>query len=188
MDRYSALLALALIAGSVVGHYAGQGFNSITEQLRGVLPLIVVPWLAVNAIRDTRDLRRMIAVIAVLTVVKAGLGLLGVLTHVGVAAGATTITYYEPAVNWLAMGFIMMMLASAIQRVPTRRVAQLATLIVVLFPGLLAASELLDRNRRGGAGAPADSDAPCRQAFPAARGGGARVCALDDPVLGGRGG
>lgn len=127
-----ALLALALISGSIVGHYAGQGFNPITEQLRGVLPLIVVPWLAVNAIRDTRDLRRMIAFIGVLTVVKSALGLLGVLTHVGVAAGGTSITYYEPAVNWLAMGFILMMLASAIRRVPMRRVAQLATLIVLL--------------------------------------------------------
>ena len=171
-----------------MGHYAGQGFNPITEQLRGVLPLIVVPWVAVNAIRDTQDLRRMIAVIAVLTVVKAGLGLIGALTHVGVAAGATTITYYEPAVNWLAMGFIMMMLASAIQRVPTRRVAQLATLIVGLFLVFSLRRSFWIGNRRGGAGAPADSDAPCRQAFPAARGGGARVCALDDPVFGGRGG
>ena len=38
-----AMLVFALLIGSIVGHYAGAGFNAITEEIRPVLPLIIVP-------------------------------------------------------------------------------------------------------------------------------------------------
>ena len=126
------LLVLGLLTGALVGHYAGAGFNPITEEIRGVLPLIVVPWVTVNAIRDSKDLRRAITFVAVLTVVKAALGIVGVLSHVGVTASGTTITYYEPAANWLAMTYVLTILASIAGRVPVRRLARWATVLVFL--------------------------------------------------------
>jgi O-Antigen ligase len=126
------LLVVALLAGSVVGHFAGQGFNAITEQVRIVLPLIIVPWLTVNAIRDAADLRRAIGLLGILTAIKAALGLIGVLTHSGAASGATTITYLEPTANWLAMTFILTMLASVSGRLPSDRIARWAVPLVTL--------------------------------------------------------
>ena len=127
-----AVLALALLVGSVVGHYAGQGFNPITEQLRPVLPLIVVPWLTVNVIRDMADLRRAIGLIAILTAAKAALGLIGLVTHVGAAANGSTITYYEATANWLALTFLMVVLASTVSRLPVERIARWAVPLVLL--------------------------------------------------------
>jgi hypothetical protein len=127
-----ALLAVALLAGLAVGHFAGQGYNPITEQLRGVLPLVIVPWLTVNAIRDAADLRRAIGLLGILTAIKAALGLIGVLTHVGVTAGSMTITYYEPTANWLAMTFVLAMLASVPGRLPVERIARWAVPLITL--------------------------------------------------------
>jgi O-Antigen ligase len=126
------LLVVALIAGAAVGHFADQGFNAITEQLRPILPLIIVPWLTVNAIRDAKDLRRAIGLLAILTAVKAALGLIGVVTHVGVPADGITITYYEPTANWLAMTFILTMLAAVAGRLSSERIARWAVLLVTL--------------------------------------------------------
>ncbi len=126
------LLAFALLCGALVGHYAGEGFNAVTEQLRGVLPLIIVPWVTVNAIRDAKDLCRTIGLIGIMTVLKAVLGLLAVLTHVGSGVGTQTITYYEPTANWLTMAFILTMLAAVAARLPVERVARWASLLVVL--------------------------------------------------------
>ena len=126
-----AALTLALLAGSVVGHFAGQGFNAITEQIRPVLPLIIVPWLVVNVVADRGQVRAAIALLAMLTIVKAALGLVGVITHVGVVANGTTITYYEPAANWLAMTFLLAMLAAAARRLPTERAARWAVPLVL---------------------------------------------------------
>lgn len=125
-------LTLALLAGSIVGHFAGQGFNAITEQIRPVLPLIIVPWLTVNVVHDAADLRRAIGLLAILTVAKAALGLIGVLAHVGVIADGTTITYYEPAANWLAMIFLLTMLAAVAGRLPMERAARWAVPVVLL--------------------------------------------------------
>jgi len=106
--------------------------------------LIIAPWLAVNAIRDEADLRRAIGLIGALIVVKAALGLIGVLTHVGVGAhvadaanvavssSGTTITYYEAPANWLAMTFILAVLASVASHLPVGRLARWALLLVVL--------------------------------------------------------
>jgi hypothetical protein len=127
-----ALLALALLSGSIVGHFGGQGFNAITEQLRPVLPLVIVPWLTVNVIRDLSDLRRAIALIVILIVIKAALGVIGVLTHVGVAVNGTTITYYEATPTWLAMTFLLGMLASVAGRIPVGRIVRWAAPLVLL--------------------------------------------------------
>ncbi len=127
-----AVLVVALLVGSVVGHYAGAGFNAITEQLRPILPLIIVPWLTVNAVRDLADLRRAIGLIGILTAVKAALGLVGVLTHVGVPVNGTTITYYEATSNMVAMVFLLVMLSSAVARLPMERIALWALPLVLL--------------------------------------------------------
>jgi hypothetical protein len=126
------LLVVALLAGSVVGHFSGQGFNAITEEIRIVFPLIIVPWLTVNAIRNTTDLRRAIGLLGILTAIKAALGLLGVLAHVGAPADGTTITYLEPTANWLAMTFVFVVLASVTARLPGDRIARWAFPLVAL--------------------------------------------------------
>jgi O-Antigen ligase len=126
------VLTLAILAGSITGHYAGQGFNAITEQIRPMLPLIIVPWLIVNVVHDVAELRRAIGLLAIFTAVKAALGLLGVLAHVGVTANNTTITYYEPAANWLTMTFLLAMLAAAAGRLPMERAARWAVPVVLL--------------------------------------------------------
>jgi hypothetical protein len=127
-----AVLVLALLAGSVLGHFSGQGFNAITEQDRNVFPLIIVPWLTVNAIRDTAELRRAIGLLGILTAIKAALGLAGFLAHVGAGAGSTTITYLEPTANWLAMTFLLVVLASVSARLPGDRIARWAVPLITL--------------------------------------------------------
>ena len=127
-----ALLALAILSGVIVGHAAGEGFNGITEQARPIFPLIVVPWLVVNCIRDAAELRRAIGLIAILTAVKAVLGLIGVVTHEGAGGDGTTLTYYEPTANWLAMTYILTILASTAGRWPVDRIARWAAPVVLL--------------------------------------------------------
>jgi hypothetical protein len=60
------------------------------------------------------------------------LGLIGVVTHTGAAAGGTTITYYEATANWLALTFLMVMLASTVGRLPVERIARWAVPLVFL--------------------------------------------------------
>ena len=127
-----ALLIFALLIGSIVGHYTGAGFNAITEEIRPVLPLIIVPWLTINAVRNQRDVRRGIALVGGLTVIKAVLGLLGVIAGVGVGADGSTITYYEPAANWLAMLYVLVILGSLVGRVRLRRLARWLAPLVLL--------------------------------------------------------
>ena len=127
-----ALVVVALLIGSIVGHFAGAGFNAITEEIRPVLPLIIIPWLTINVVRDKRDVRRGIFMVGGLTVVKAVLGLLGVVAGVGVGADGSIITYYEPAANWLAMLYVLVILASLVGRVRLRRLARWLALLVLL--------------------------------------------------------
>jgi hypothetical protein len=127
-----AVLVVALLAGSVLGHFSGQGFNAITEQDRNVFPLIIVPWLTVNAIRDMTELRRAIGLLGILTAIKAALGLLGFLGHVGAGADGVTITYLEPTANWLAMTFLLVVLASVSARLPGDRIARWAVPLITL--------------------------------------------------------
>lgn len=142
------ILTVALLIGCLVGHFGGEGFNPVTEGLRPMLPLIVVPWLTVNAIRDRSDLRRAIIFIGSLAAAKAALGLVGVVTHQGAsgnfsdtlvpgaagasAGGGTTITYYEPAENWLTMTFLMSALAALAARLRVSRMVALAVPLVAL--------------------------------------------------------
>ena len=138
-----ALLVLILITGSLVAHFdGGEGFDTITEDLRPILPMIILPWLTVNALRDREDVRRALQFVAILIVVKAVLGLLGVVTHTGVGTGGSTITgvatagstitYYEPSPNFLSMAYVLVVLTALLSRVPLSRLAKWSGLIVLV--------------------------------------------------------
>ena len=66
-----------------------------------------------------------------LTVVKAVLGL-GVVAGVGVGADGSIITDHEPAANWLAMLYVLVILGSLVGRVRVGRLARWLALLVLL--------------------------------------------------------
>jgi O-Antigen ligase len=131
-----ALAALACVVGVIVGHAGGGSLKTISEELRLIAPLIVVPWLVVNVVPDTATLRRAIGVLGALIAVKAALGLVGFASGQGEQLGGTfgsgVITYYEATVNWLSMTYLLAMLGAALAGIKTPRWARLATPLVFL--------------------------------------------------------
>ncbi|HST56495.1 MAG TPA: O-antigen ligase family protein [Solirubrobacteraceae bacterium] len=130
------LVALGCVVGVIVGHAGGGSFTTISEQLRLIAPLIVMPWLVVNVVPDTTGLRRAIGVLGGLIAVKAGLGLVGFATGQGEQLGGTfgsgVITYYEATMNWLSMTYLLAMLGATLAGVETSRWARWATPLVFL--------------------------------------------------------
>lgn len=120
-----ALVATACLVGCVVGHSAGASWKTISEQLRLVAPLLIMPWLVVNVIRDTAGLRRALGWLAALIALKALGGILGVLTGAGQQLGGTfegtVISYYEATMNWLSLGYLLALVAAFAAGIRTPR-------------------------------------------------------------------
>jgi hypothetical protein len=125
-----ALIVVGEIVGSVVGRDMGSSLNHITEELRGISLLLVLPWLVVNVTRDTGVLRRAICLVAALTVFKAGAGLVGVALGQGYTLDGGVISYYEATTNWLCMTYLMGMIAAFVAGIDTPRWARWGTLLV----------------------------------------------------------
>jgi hypothetical protein len=110
------LVVLATAAGAVTGHFSGVGNEDLIFAARQLSWLVVVPLLVVNVIETERQARGALAFAGVLALVKAVVGVTGVVAGVGVVVEGSTITYYEPTANWLALLAILTVLAAVLLR------------------------------------------------------------------------
>jgi len=112
-----ALLALAMCAGVVTALGNGVGTRTAIEALRVLLMLLLLPLAIVNLDLDQRQIKQLLALAAALGIAKAIAGL--VLTSSGggleIEDGAT-LTYYEPAANWVMLVAIVAVVAALLQR------------------------------------------------------------------------
>ncbi len=98
------ILALAMLAGVVVGHAAGASLRFAVTSEHVLAYLLVMPLAVVNLDIDRRQVSRLLGYALALAGVKAVLGLVEISAHLGSAIeGDALLTYYEPAANWVIM-------------------------------------------------------------------------------------
>ncbi|HEY3759757.1 MAG TPA: O-antigen ligase family protein [Solirubrobacteraceae bacterium] len=99
-----AILVLAMLAGVVTGHANGAGLRYAIVSEHVLCYLLLLPIAIANLGLDRREVSRVLVVLFALAAVKAVIGLVEVAGHYGeTVEGTTTLTYYEPAANWLIM-------------------------------------------------------------------------------------
>lgn len=111
------VLALAMVVGAVIGHAAGASvrFAIVSEYV--LIYLLLVPIAVANLNLDRDKITRLLAVVMMLAIVKAVLGLIEVFGHLGPAIeGIATLSYYEPAPNWVIMIAVIFIFASVVTR------------------------------------------------------------------------
>ena len=107
-----AILLLAMVAGVVTGHANGAGLRYAIVSEHVLCYLQLLPIAIANLDLDRRQVMRLLLALFVLAVLKAVLGLVEVAGHYGeTVEGRTTLTYYEPAANWLIMVAMLGVLA-----------------------------------------------------------------------------
>lgn len=98
------ILALAMVAGAVTGHAAGTSVRFAIMSENVLAYLLFLPIAVANLDIDRRRLIWILLAAMALAIVKAILGLVEVAGHAGATIeGSETLTYYEPAANWLIM-------------------------------------------------------------------------------------
>ncbi len=111
------LLLLGMIAGAVTGHAAGVSVRSVVLSENVLAYLLLLPLAVGNLEVDRRRVGLALAGLVALAIVKAGLGLVEVVGHYGEAVeGSATLTYYEPAANWLIMIAVLAIFAAVLLR------------------------------------------------------------------------
>jgi hypothetical protein len=128
------LAASAIVFGVLYGVLGGRAIPyTVTSTLQTTAPLFVMPFLIVNVVRSREDLLRVLRAIPAIALLKALAGFVVVFGGLGeVSEGLGRLTYYEPATNYLFIVFLLGMLAAALARVPTGRLARWAVPAVVL--------------------------------------------------------
>jgi hypothetical protein len=111
------LLGLGVISGIVVGREAGVGVSSAVLLIHAFAYIILVPLIAANLRVRDRDVVRLLGACTALALLKALLGLLVVATGRGNTVGSSSLTYYEPAANWLMTVVLLSIVAAALLRV-----------------------------------------------------------------------
>jgi len=110
-------LALAMIAGVVVGHAAGASLRFAVSSEHVLAYLLFLPLAVANLDLDRRKVTWLLGCFVALASVKALLGLVEVAGHRGTSIeGAATLTYYEPTANWLIMIAILTIFAAVLAR------------------------------------------------------------------------
>jgi hypothetical protein len=110
-------LALALIAGVIVGHAAGASLRFAVTSEHVLLYLLLLPVAVANLDIDRGRLTGLLGALLVLAGVKALLGLVEVAGHLGTPIeGSGTLTYYEPTSNWLIMVGLLTLFAIGLAR------------------------------------------------------------------------
>jgi hypothetical protein len=113
-----ALLALAMVAGVVTGRAAGASLRFAVASEHVLAYLLLLPLAVANLDLDRRQVMGLLRAAMALAIVKATLGLIEVAGHYGTPIeGATTLTYYEPAANWLIMIAMLAVVAALLARV-----------------------------------------------------------------------
>jgi len=113
------LLATAVVAGVVIGYTAhpATSFGDLFHRSLTAGYIVLVPFLAVNVIRDTRALRLFIAIAAGLAVFKGASGLYAAFGGIGEAVESETISYLNPVPNLIMLMFVLGVVAARIRRV-----------------------------------------------------------------------
>jgi hypothetical protein len=110
-------LALAMVAGLVTGHAAGASlkFGLVSEHTLAYL--LLLPLAVANLDIDRRQVTLLLGGLMALAILKAALGLVEIVGHFGVAIeGSSTLTYYEPAPNWLITIALLSVFAAVLTR------------------------------------------------------------------------
>jgi O-antigen ligase len=129
-------LALAMIVGAVVGHAAGASIRFALGSEDVLFYLLLLPLAVANLELDTHRVTQLLAGLGALAALKAVLGLIEVAGHYGPSIeGTATLTYYEPAANWLILIAILVVLAAVLTRARAPRWMLLAA--PLLFACLL---------------------------------------------------
>jgi hypothetical protein len=111
------ILLLAMVAGAVTGHAAGESWRSVVLLENVLSYLLLLPIAIVNLEIDRRQVGVLLGGLMALAIVKAVLGLIEVAGHYGQSIeGSSTLTYYEPAANWLIMIALLAIFAAVVAR------------------------------------------------------------------------
>jgi O-antigen ligase len=110
-------LALSLLAGAIVGSSSGSSLKFVLLQENLLLYLLLLPIAVANLEIDRRKLRLLLLGAFGIAVLKAVLGLIEVGTGHGASIeGSSTLTYYEPAANWVVMIAILGVFAAIVAK------------------------------------------------------------------------
>ncbi len=135
------LLALGMVVGVIMGHAYGTSLRTVVVAENTLAYLLFLPIAVANLELDRRQVIRLIGGLAGLAILKAVLGVVEVLAHKGSPVeGRATLSYYEPAANWLIMIALLGVLAMIMARVRPSR-------WVLLGSPLLIASLVLSYRR-----------------------------------------
>jgi O-antigen ligase len=111
------LLALGMVEGAVTGHAAGVSTRAVLLSENVLVYLLLLPLTVANLDIPRRTVGLLLAGLVALAIVKAGFGLIEVLGHYGQSIeGTSTLTYYEPAANWLIMIALLAVFAAVLLR------------------------------------------------------------------------
>lgn len=111
------LTAIAVASGVLVANGNGVPVTEAMSTARPMLPLLLLPFVVVNVLRDRESIRRLLIVMGLLVGLKAGLGIVSVIVGQGYAnPGDPPLTYLEPTINWLSITVILVVVARILQR------------------------------------------------------------------------
>jgi O-antigen ligase len=126
-----ATLALAMVAGVVVGHAAGTSLRFAVVSEDVLIYLLLLPLAVANLDIDRRRVTLLLGGATALAIVKAVLGLVEIAGHLGQQVEGTRLTYYEPTANWLIMIAILTVCAAVLARVRPPRWVLLGTPLLI---------------------------------------------------------
>lgn len=108
-------LLLGMVDGLVMGRVAGGSLRSVLVSEHVLGYLLLLPIAVANLRLERRQLTGILGAIVALAVFKALFGLVEIASGHGVVVeGGTTLTYYEPAANWVIMVAMLGILAAAL--------------------------------------------------------------------------
>jgi hypothetical protein len=116
------LLALAMVVGVIMGHAYGTSLRTVVVSEDALAYLLFIPIAVANLELDRRQVIRLLGALAGLAIVKAMLGVIEVVGHHGQPVeGRATLSYYEPAANWLILIAMLGVLALIMARAKPSR-------------------------------------------------------------------
>lgn len=111
------MLVLALVVGAAEGHSAGFGLRSVVLAENVLWYIVLLPLALANLDVDRRQVALLLGGAVALAILKAVLGLMEVAGGYGSSVeGSSTLTYYEPAANWLIMLALLGIFAASVAR------------------------------------------------------------------------
>jgi hypothetical protein len=116
----------------VTGHASGASLRFALTSEHILAYLLVLPLAVANLDLDRAQLMRLLRALFAVAIVKALIGLVEVFGHFGLAVeGAATLTYYEPASNWLIMIALLAVFALVLARAEPPLAVLLASPVLI---------------------------------------------------------